>query len=91
MVDTPEKLVCTRLHDMTKMHPEQTEGECVNCHQTVGIYPTGQRALARWPSMKIWCTNCAMLDRTLINEYRPAGTADEVLNEMRQSKPVIRQ
>ena len=87
--EQPEKLVCTRLQDMTQMHPNQIEAECCNCHHKVGVYPTGQRAMKKWPKMGVWCVNCASLDRRLIDQYKAAGSLTEILQEMRESKPVI--
>lgn len=88
----PMQLGCTRLADMTMMHPDQVEMECHNCHHKIGVYPSGQRALKRWPKMKPICINCVMLDRSLVQEFRPAAVSiDELLQETRESKPVVTQ
>jgi hypothetical protein len=83
----PQALVCTRLVDMTTMHPNQIEKTCYKCGQLVGIYPTGQRALDRYPDMQIKCVNCAIMQPA--DEIYSAGTADEIAQERRDSKPVI--
>lgn len=85
----PQELVCTRLADMTIMHPHQLETICANCHHTVGVYPTGQRAMKRWPKMRVICVQCCLLDRALTNDYRSAGTPEEIAQEHAESKPVI--
>ena len=88
----PAILVCTRLADMTVMHPDQGWELCSKCQHTVGVYPTGKRALARYPNMKIVCVTCASMGAISPNdEVSPAGSPDEILREMRESKPVVRQ
>ena len=85
----PTELVCTRLADMTNMHPQQIETICYKCGHMVGIYPTGQRALKKYPNMRVKCINCAMKVMKSDDEVLSAGTPDEVVQEMRESKPVI--
>lgn len=87
----PTTLICTRLADMTVMHPLQTETTCKKCGCAVGVYPTGQRAMQMYPDMEVLCVVCAAL--TPIEggeeiEIRPAGTWEEVVQETHESKPV---
>ena len=87
----PAMLVCTRLSDMTQMHPDQGWELCSKCQHTVGVYPTGKRAIERWPHMKILCVKCANLSALdPEDEIYAAGSADEILKEHNESKPVGR-
>jgi hypothetical protein len=91
MSGEPKMLVCTRLSDMTVMHPEQTQELCSKCQHVVGVYPTGQRAIKNYPDMKILCAQCASL-RELgpEDEIYAAGTVGEIIKERNESKPVGR-
>lgn len=40
------KLICMRLADMKRVHPEQITKRCSKCNEEVGVYPSGQRVLA---------------------------------------------
>jgi hypothetical protein len=54
-------LICMRHADMTRVHPGQDNTRfCCRCNQRVGIYPSGQRALVRDPSLIIICHVCAL-------------------------------
>jgi hypothetical protein len=89
----PMTLVCTRLIDMTVTHPQQTQELCSKCQHIVGVYPTGQRAIKKYPQMKILCSLCAGLqtlpggDEVTV-ECIPAGSWEEIVQEKRDSKPV---
>ena len=53
-------LVAMRLEDMHVVHPMQDNTRsCVRCRHVVGIYPSGQAALKRWPRLEIQCARCA--------------------------------
>lgn len=89
---TPDILICTRLSDMTQMHPSQDDGhKCGLCGHPVGIYPTGQRALEKWPGMIIRCMPCHLTRCKPTDINVPSGSREEILQEMRESKPVIKQ
>ena len=85
--DAPRMLVCMRLKDMTVVHPDQGWELCSKCQHTVGIYPSGQKALDRWPHTKIICAQCAKPDDFDI-AIPAAETREEYLAEKRDSKPV---
>jgi ribosomal protein S27E len=90
MNDEPTMLVCTRLADMTVMHPDQSWDLCHECGHVVGVYPTGQRVIKEYPKMKVVCSDCA---NTLIepgDEVSPAGSVEEITQERNESKPVWR-
>ena len=85
----PTRLVCMRLADMFKMHPEQDNSRvCALCDKPVGIYPTGQARLRRDPSIEIVCSRCALNEIEPDVEMRPAGDLDVILQEMRDSDRV---
>jgi hypothetical protein len=86
--DAPRELVCMRLADMHVVHPDQSWGLCHKCQHTVGIYPSGQKALKRWPHTKITCVRCAKPEDFDI-AIPAAETREEYLAEKRDSKPVI--
>lgn len=85
---TPNALVCTRLVDMHVVHPDQIERPCSKCGKLVGVYPTGQRALERYPKMKIICAPCTAHVPYADIQAQSAGDISEILQEMRDSTPV---
>jgi hypothetical protein len=92
MSEKPDALIVMRLIDMHKVHPQQDSTHvCRTCGAPVGVYPTGQAALKRFPTMTILCSVCAeqMVD-VKRDTGRPAGSAAEILEEARQSVPVKR-
>jgi hypothetical protein len=92
MGDPPQMLVCNRLTDMFKVHPQQDNThKCSKCETRVGIYPSGQKALTRWPNMAIVCVPCAVADSKPDDKNLPAGTVEEILQEARESKPMVQQ
>lgn len=52
------QLLCMRLNEMLRVHPEQITMTCSQCHEQVGIYPSGQRILHQYPDTKIICNRC---------------------------------
>jgi hypothetical protein len=85
-------LVCNRLTDMTQIHPRQDDThKCGKCEHPVGIYPSGQKALKRWPKMVIRCVRCAMIDTLPTDINIPAASREEILQEVRDSRPVVQQ
>jgi hypothetical protein len=79
--------------DMRVMHPAQTQELCSKCQHIVGVYPTGQRAIAKYPNMKILCSVCAGLETVpggdeVSVECIPAGSIEEIIQEKRESIPV---
>ena len=82
-------LVAMRLVDMHRVHSLQDDGRvCSKCGARVGIYPSGQKALARRPDMAIICVVCASPGPG--DEAVPAGPVPEILQEIRDSKEVGR-
>lgn len=78
----PAALVCTRLIDMTRMHPAQDNSHaCSRCGRRVGVYPTGQRALQAYPRMKILCAPCADADMKPDDINGPAGSIEDIIKE----------
>lgn len=59
----PERtLLVMRLSDMLLVHPEQNNDHvCAECHEPVGIYPSGQAVLQRYQNVKIACQRCQAL------------------------------
>lgn len=89
MTGYPTDLICTRIADMFVMHPEQIERQCHKCGHAVGVYPTGQRAMANYPKMKITCSVCMqMTPLELVTETFPAGSMEEIIREKHESKRV---
>ena len=89
----PQMLVCNRLTEMTKMHPQQDDTHtCSKCDYPVGIYPSGQKAIKRWPNITIVCSHCAVISALPTDKYIPAAeTREEFAAEARESKPVVQQ
>jgi hypothetical protein len=86
----PIMLVCTRLADMTVMHPDQVCELCSQCQHPVGVYPTGQRVLTKHPDMKIMCSVCASGDIQPGDEIMSAGLVEEIVKERNESVPAGR-
>lgn len=38
-------LICMRLANMHRVHPQQVEDRCRRCGEVIGIYPSGQLAM----------------------------------------------
>ena len=88
----PIRLVCTRLVDMHKVHPEQVTRECAVCREPVGVYPSGQKTLRLAPGpIEIVCQVCAAktYDPELDSDEL-AGSIDEIVQEVLDSTPVKR-
>lgn len=51
-------LLVMRLANMRRVHPKQIQAICSQCKEPVGIYPSGQQALARFPNIPIICFEC---------------------------------
>lgn len=79
-------LVCMRLDDMRKVHPDQIERACSNCGQTVGVYPSGQQALKTYPTMPIICVVCADKDRKPGDVAELAGSWEQIALENAESR-----
>lgn len=78
-------LICMRLADMHRVHPDQIESKCERCGEAVGIYPSGQSVLFRMGSDKveIVCHVCKDKDqRPVINVMAPGAE-----KEVEQSVP----
>jgi hypothetical protein len=74
-------LIAMRLADMHRIHPKQDNSHvCSLCGETVGIYPSGQAGLRRFPELVIVCEIC-----------RPPSAlwppTPEVIAESLESKP----
>jgi hypothetical protein len=84
MTDPPDALVAMRLADMTRHHPGQDDSRvCATCGHVVGIYPSGQWVLRKWPGIRVICSVCA-LARPAEENYA-AADFDTILAEGRES------
>jgi hypothetical protein len=82
----PEALVTMRLADMRRMHPAQDDSHvCAECGQAVGLYPSGQSALRRWPRMKVICSVCAFKEPGRAIENVLADDFETIMAESRDS------
>jgi hypothetical protein len=83
-VTQPATLAVMRLADMHKVHPQQDNTRvCSGCGETVGIYPSGQRALRDTPGLRIVCNVCAWnLPPATVSKPAPGA-----LEEIGQSVP----
>ena len=54
----PADLICMRLADMVRVHPDQITSRCAVCGHEVGIYPSGQLVLKRMPGLRVVCQIC---------------------------------
>jgi len=89
MTNKPDALVSMRLKDMTRRHPDQDDSHvCSQCGEALGLYPTGQRALALNPRLVLVCVPCAAADFDLNDVNVAAGSLHEILREIRESRRV---
>jgi ribosomal protein S27E len=75
----PASLICMRFADMRVLHDEtNTEHTCALCGHTLGIYPSGMRAIREHPGITLLCQVCGT--PTLAgNSFGPApGALDEI-------------
>jgi len=52
------ELICMRLADMKRVHPDQIIVRCSQCRENCGVYPSGQAVMRRYPSAKVVCQIC---------------------------------
>ena len=52
-------LIVMRLSEMRRVHPQQITRRCDRCGETCGVYPSGQRILAREPATQVLCSHCS--------------------------------
>lgn len=52
------ELICMRLADMKRVHPDQITAQCAKCGETVGVYPSGQKIMAEYPDVRLICNVC---------------------------------
>jgi hypothetical protein len=72
-------LICMRHADMARVHPSQDNTRfCSKCGARVGIYPSGQRALVRDPSLAIVCHVCAMHEGDALAVLAPGALAERL-------------
>jgi len=84
----PNQIVCMRLNQMQYKHPDQNNSKkCALCGARVGIYPSGQIALARDPRLQIVCSVCAeKADFWFDLKAEPAPGAIEEAIEQRKKR-----
>jgi hypothetical protein len=88
---TPDALVTMRIADMTRMHPAQDDSHaCAECGHACALYPSGQAALRKWPTMKVICAHCACKRAPGEIENMPAADFDTIMQEGRESVKVSR-
>lgn len=91
MTGKPDALVTMRIADMARMHPAQDDTHvCGTCGHAVGIYPSGQSALRKWPEMKILCSHCAMARPATEIKNIAASDFETLMEESRDSYDVGR-
>ena len=81
------ELIVMRLVDMYKRHPKQINDRvCSRCGAAVGIYPSGQEALAKDPELQIvcfYCINFKEINKEMENGeeiiFQPAAINQEAL------------
>lgn len=78
----PVRLVCHRLADMTRVHPEQIERRCSACGAGVAVFPSGQAVLAKRANAVIQCHVCG-LNGTLA--VFVAASAEELRREIAET------
>jgi hypothetical protein len=87
MTPRPNTLVVMRLVDMHRVHPAQDNTRvCSDCGAPVGIFPSGQEAMRRFPDLQIICNVCInKMPGSIVNIPAPGA-----LEEIGQSVPTRR-
>lgn len=80
----PEWLVVMRLKDMWRRHPNQITMRCSKCNQKVGVYPSSQEALKKYPNMKVVCVYCVNV-KVFEDTAEPAGSMEQIRQESKES------
>jgi nitrate/TMAO reductase-like tetraheme cytochrome c subunit len=64
-LDKRPVLYVMHLQDMHNVHPQQDNSQfCDRCHERVGIYPSGQKAIKEYgrENVEVVCSRCEMPD-----------------------------
>lgn len=51
-------LIVMRLSDMERVHPQQITRKCSRCGEVVAVYPSGQKAMKKYPDIELVCNVC---------------------------------
>lgn len=84
-----------RLIGMTRVHPAQdNEHWCLRCGERVGLWPMAQKFRKEYPDAVLLCHVCAMKDFAGLDpaeiEIEAAGSTDEMIEELRQTRKIGR-
>ena len=52
------ELICMRLADMKKVHPDQIIVRCAECRERCGVYPSGQLVMRQYHDVRVVCQVC---------------------------------
>ncbi len=79
-------LIVMRLANMSRVHPRQIKATCERCGHTVGIYPSGQEAIRRYPIIELVCDHCmsGLVAATLAPGAGPNEASESVPNPLRK-------
>ena len=81
-------LVVMRLTDMHVVHPGQDNTRsCSQCGHIVGIYPSGQKALKRYPQAKIVCARCVEPGAFDVTQPAAENVAEYVAEKLASRPP----
>jgi hypothetical protein len=75
-------LIVMRLAEMARVHPAMITRRCDRCGEVCGVYPSGQRVIARNPATQVVCNHCG--DPTTATGLAP-GAAREVFESVNRS------
>ena len=79
-----DSLLVMRLDEMERVHPKQDNSRvCGTCGKQVGIYPSGQEILKKYPTLEIICNVCAALGPPVAQIPVP-GALDEIGQSVRK-------
>jgi hypothetical protein len=79
-----DTLLVMRYKDMGRIHPKQDNSKtCSKCGLQVGIFPTGQIYLRKFPKAKIICSVC--VDNTY--DGRTVAPHADMIREARETRP----
>ena len=55
---TNPQLLCMRLADMKRVHPDQITAPCSKCGKVVAVFPSGQEVMRQMPDVELICQVC---------------------------------
>ena len=90
MDEQPAILVCALADAVMAVPGTVFDHACTRCGRKVMLAPTGQRVLREKQPVRIICRLCFETEKPEDIEVMPAGTVEEIRQEVRTARPNLR-